>query len=261
MASRSHAVRIPAVKPLQRLSIIDRAELELRNAIYTGELRSGDPVPEVQVSSMMGISRSSLREACQRLVRDGLLTQYPGRGLFVTRFDAETSASFLEYRMAIEMQTVRILATRINRLRAGGDEAAITDLIAPLRRQLDAIEKGLDTERPIVAGNADLDLHLGLAEACRNPFLTTAMNTIVILTRMQSFADPKGYGVHVGLLQDHLALLDALEAGDADRAGQVLAGMIQQVGEQAVGGHDAHLLRDPELRQRLEPDFPTLAGG
>src|SRR5699024_3912841 len=90
MDARPGRVQLPMLQSLRRPSIIDQAELELRTAIYDGSLRPGDAVPEVAVSRQMGISRSSLREACQRLVRDGLLTQHPGRGLFVTRMDAAT---------------------------------------------------------------------------------------------------------------------------------------------------------------------------
>lgn len=288
----AEAVRLPAVRPLERLSVIDRAELELRNALFTGELRSGDPLPEVHVAAAMGISRSSLREACQRLVRDGLLDQHPGRGLFVTTFDPQASADFLEYRLAIEMQIVTLLAERVARSRAragdaarqespaaahggptGGQrldaptsarsepppEAAVgSDLLAPLRRCLRRIEQGLEAERPIEAGNADLDLHLALAEASGNPYLRTSMSTIVLLTRMQAIADPRGYGVHEGLLADHLGLLGALENGDAHAARRALSTMLRTVAQQTFDEHGKDVLRDPTLRDRQDHDFQPL---
>src|SRR5690625_6595403 len=110
MDARPGRVQLPMLQPLRRPSIIDQAELELRTAIYDGSLRPGDAVPEVAVSRQLGISRSSLREACQRLVRDGLLTQHPGRGLFVTRMDAATMSDFIDYRLGIEMQAATIVA-------------------------------------------------------------------------------------------------------------------------------------------------------
>jgi DNA-binding GntR family transcriptional regulator len=258
MPSGPQAVRLPSVKPLQRLSIIDRAELELRNALYTGELRSGDSLPEVHVASSMGISRSSLREACQRLVRDGLLTQHPGRGLFVTTFDARTSAAFLDYRLAIELQIVTRVCERVARERADGGQDAVDALLEPLHRQVEEVEKGMSAGHPIDAGNADLDLHFELAEICENPFLRTAMNTIVILTRMQAFADPRGYGVHEGLTAEHVELLEALHAADPDRARKDLGAMIHTVGEQSYDGHGQDVIRDPDLQTRREHDFPSI---
>src|SRR5690625_7534576 len=135
MDARPGRVQLPMLQPLRRPSIIDQAEIELRTAIYDGSLRPGDAVPEVAVSRQMGISRSSLREASQRLVRDGLLTQHPGRGLFVTRMDAATMSDFIDYRMGIEMQAATIVAERVAELRAAGRAAAVQQLLSPLRSE------------------------------------------------------------------------------------------------------------------------------
>ena len=137
MTSRPERVQLPMMQPLRRTSIIDQAELELRNAIYYGDLRPNDGIPEVQVSRQMGISRSSLREACQRLVRDGLLTQIPGRGLYVTRMDAGTMSDFIDYRLGIEMQSATIVADTISTLHRRGETAKIDALLAPLRASLE----------------------------------------------------------------------------------------------------------------------------
>ncbi|MGP9581105.1 GntR family transcriptional regulator, partial [Brachybacterium sp. AOP35-5H-19] len=154
MPPRQETVRLPMMQPIRRPSIIDQAELELRNAIYYGDLRPGDTIPEVQVSKQMGISRSSLREACQRLVRDGLLTQIPGRGLFVTMMDAETMSDFIDYRLGIEMQAASIVADRVSILRAKGDDGAVESLLAPLRDALERTRRALEAEEVIEAGNA-----------------------------------------------------------------------------------------------------------
>ena len=117
----------------------------------------------------MGISRSSLREACQRLVRDGLLTQIPGRGLFVTRMDAVTMSDFIDYRLGIEMQAASIVADRVAGLRADGDDQAVVTLLAPLRECLERTRLALEAEEVIEAGNADLELHQQIAEIGAEP--------------------------------------------------------------------------------------------
>ena len=157
MPPRQDSVRLPMMQPIRRPSIIDQAELELRNAIFVGDLRPGDTIPEVQVSKQMGISRSSLREACQRLVRDGLLTQIPGRGLFVTRMDAETMSDFIDYRLGIEMQVASIVADRIRALRANDEDSSADQLLAPLRATLERTRRALEAEEVIEAGNATGD--------------------------------------------------------------------------------------------------------
>ncbi|WP_193104987.1 GntR family transcriptional regulator [Brachybacterium sp. FME24] len=260
MASRHERVQLPMMQPLRRPSIIDQAELELRNAIYYGDLRPGDPIPEVQVSRQMGISRSSLREACQRLVRDGLLTQIPGRGLFVTRMNASTMSDFIDYRLGIEMQAATIVADRVADLRRSGHEAAAEELLAPLRASLERSRAALAAEEVIEAGNADLDLHQQLAEIARNRFLSTAMNTIVILTRMGSFSDPLGFGVRADLTTTHQALLDALAEGNGSRARALLRESLQELAGRLRFGADADVVRDPDLLETSGPEWTTIGG-
>jgi len=261
MRPRQEAVQLPMMQPIRRPSIIDQAELELRNAIYYGDLRPGETIPEVQVSKQMGISRSSLREACQRLVRDGLLTQIPGRGLFVTRMDAETMSDFIDYRLGIEMQVASIVADRIRALRANDEDSSADQLLAPLRATLERTRRALEAEEVIEAGNADLDLHQELAELAANPFLISAMNTIVILTRMGSFSDPRGFGVRADLTVVHEMLLEALSEGDASRARAVLRETLQELASRLRSGEPAQdLVRDPDLLESDGAEFSTLEG-
>ena len=254
-------VKLPMMQPLRRPSIIDQAELELRNAIYYGQLRPGDGVPEVQVSREMGISRSSLREACQRLVRDGLLTQHPGRGLFVTTMDAATMTDFIDYRLGIEMQAATNVAEHVTALRTSGEEEQIPALLAPLRECVERTRRALRADEVIEAGNADLDLHQRLAEISRNRFLATAMNTIVILTRMGTFSDPRGYGVRADLTTTHEELVAALEAGDASQARRLLRESLRDLAARLRGGgEDQELVRDPDLLESDGPEWTTLEG-
>ena len=113
----------------------------------------------------------------------------------------------------------------------------------------------------IEAGNADLDLHQRLAEISRNRFLVTAMNTIVILTRMGTFSDPRGYGVRADLTTTHEELVAALEAGDASQARRLLRESLRDLAARLRGGgEDQELVRDPDLLESDGPEWTTLEG-
>lgn len=259
MDTRPDRVQLPMMQPLRRPSVIDQAELELRTAIYDGTLRPGDPVPEIAVSKQMGISRSSLREACQRLVRAGLLTQHPGRGLFVPRMDPETMSDVIDYRLGIEMQAATIVAERAAELRAAGRAEAVEQLLAPLHDSLQRIRAALAAEEVIEAGNADLDLHHQLAEITGNAFLSTAMSTAVILTRMGTFSDPHGFGVRADLPDAHTELLEALSAGDGSRARHLLRTSLHALADRPGPEADEDLVRDPELLTHPDPEWQPLS--
>lgn len=248
-----------AMQSLRRPSIIDQTEAELRRAIFEGTLRPGDSIPEVQVSSQMGISRSSLREACQRLVRDGFLTQVRGRGLFVTTLDPDALLELLDYRRAVELQSVTVVAERVQELREQGDDDAVTALLEPAHAALEEMTSTLADGELLAAGTADLTLHRLIAEATGNRFLVDAMGTIVILTRIGSFSDPAGFGIPADLPSPHASLLAALESGDADAARAALEDCLRDLSARLRSGKDGDLLRDPELAQPDEPAWPTIS--
>lgn len=256
--SRGTSQPTPAVQSLRRPSIIDQAEVELRRAIFEGTLRPGDSIPEVQVSSQMGISRSSLREACQRLVRDGLLTQFRGRGLFVTELDPPALLDLLDYRRAVELQAVSTVAQRVRALREQGDDDAAAALLDPARRALEEMSSSLSAGDLLAAGSADLALHQMLAEATGNRFLIDAMGTIMILTRLGSFCDPAGFGIAADLPGPHASLLNALEDGDAAAARAALEASLHELSSRLRTGKHGELLRDPHPSQPRDPAFPVI---
>ena len=260
MSPRPEPGRLTLMQPIRRPSIIDQAELELRNAIFVGDLRPGDGVPEVHVSKQMGISRSSLREACQRLVRDGLLTQIPGRGLFVTTMDAGTMSEFIDYRLGIEMQAAAIVAEQVAALRTARDEPAVAALLAPLRESAARTRIALEGGEVLDAGTADLELHQRIAELADNRFLVSAMNTIVILTRMGALSDPRGYGVRADLSGTHDALIGALEAADVDSAGALLRESLRALAARLRGEDEQELVRDPDLLESDGHEWTALEG-
>ena len=74
MPQNSAPAGAPAFLRVHRPSTVDLIATELRNAVYSGGLPVGSPLREVEISRQLGVSRSPLREAAQRLVQEGLLT-------------------------------------------------------------------------------------------------------------------------------------------------------------------------------------------
>jgi GntR family transcriptional regulator len=69
-----------------RRSLVDSAELALRNWLAPGRHRTGDRLPpEHEVARMLGISRGTLRTALQRLEETGEIVRRQGSGTFVGR--------------------------------------------------------------------------------------------------------------------------------------------------------------------------------
>jgi GntR family transcriptional regulator len=78
--------RDPSAAGAPRPSLVDGAELALRNWLAPGRYRQGDRLPpEHEVAAMLGVSRGTLRSALQRLEESGEIVRRQGSGTFVGR--------------------------------------------------------------------------------------------------------------------------------------------------------------------------------
>lgn len=75
-----------------RPSLVDGAELALRNWLAPGRYRQGDRLPpEHEVAAMLGVSRGTLRSALQRLEESGEIVRRQGSGTYVGRMAVPTA--------------------------------------------------------------------------------------------------------------------------------------------------------------------------
>ena len=81
-----------------------RIASELRKAIYAGEYKSGDELSLTDVASLLGISRTPVREAFQELESEGLITLRMNRGAVVNRIDRKFVQDIFEMRRLMEAE-------------------------------------------------------------------------------------------------------------------------------------------------------------
>lgn len=211
MAARPPRPTAISMVRVARPSTVDLIAAELRSAIFTGALPVGSPIGEVEMAAQLGVSRSPLREAAQRLLQEGLLTASPGRGMRVSVIGSDHVADLYEGRRAIEMHAARILA--------GRRDAATLDRLEEAYSALVAASEGTDA---VAIGDADLAFHRLLVDEAGSRRLSLAMATLAIETRIASFSDPNGYNVRRSVSPTYRRLLDALRDGDEGAAASAL---------------------------------------
>ena len=102
-ATRSSADSGPAPEePGPSSSLGDRVYRTLRYEIVFLELPPGAPVREVEVASRLGVGRTPVREALQRLAMNYLVELLPGRGAFVTPISLPDLVKIAEIRVNLE---------------------------------------------------------------------------------------------------------------------------------------------------------------
>src|SRR6476620_2753600 len=83
-------------------SLTDRAYGEIEEMIVTLRLAPGSAVSESALSELLGIGRTPIREALQRLARERLVAIFPRRGIVVTDINVTSQLRLLEVRRELE---------------------------------------------------------------------------------------------------------------------------------------------------------------
>lgn len=217
----AHATSRPrastTVLPVARTSTVDLIAEELRSAIYAGVLPVGSALREVDIASQLGVSRSPFREAAQRLVQEGLLTNFPGRGLRVTHITGDEVIDVYRARLAIESEAVSVICDAHATLHQRH--------LIEITRSFDLLVAASSGDDPWSIGDADLTFHQTLVDQAQSKRLSRHMSTLVIETRIISLSAQDGYSVRKSVSPTYNTLISALTARDTHRA---IAALSQQ---------------------------------
>jgi Transcriptional regulators len=210
------------IKPAK---LADAIADHLETLIREGVLRPGEKLlPERELALKLDVSRPSLRDALVKLEERGLLVT--GRnGTHIAQFlapiaaplatllqsDPNSTFHYLEFRSSIEVAAAGLAAQRATDL----DREAIRNLA-------DRMRSAHGQDDPTEEADVDAQLHLAIYEAAHNTVMLHIMGALSDMLRNDVFYNRERLYTRAGvrdlLLDQHLAIADAVVAGDADAA-------------------------------------------
>ncbi|MGW2340889.1 GntR family transcriptional regulator [Streptomyces sp. NPDC001661] len=195
-----------------------RVHALLRSRITSLELLPGAPLSENELAAELDVSRTPVREALILLGEESLVDIFPKLGTFVSRIsvDAVLEAQFM--REALELAALREAVKRAD----GEDVAALRAILDAQRAAFEASDDDLFFEE-------DEAFHRRLMEASGHRTLWRTVTTAKAhLDRARRLSLPLPRRIE-HLIDEHRAVVDALEARDAARAEEALRGHLQGV--------------------------------
>ncbi len=99
--------------PAEARTMRDMVYRALRKAIFEEELKAGDRLVETKLAEMMGVSRTPVREALQKLETEGLVKHLPRRGVVVQGIQIEDVIEIYAIREALETAAVSFIVDHI----------------------------------------------------------------------------------------------------------------------------------------------------
>lgn len=203
------------------MSVTDEAIAKIRDLITTGQLKPGDQIPpEQDLALLLGISRSSLREAVKALSQAQVLHVRRGDGTYVSSLEPRLLLSGMGF--AIELMQEQGLAEifEVRRLlepaaTALAAERISNEQVAALHDSLADMKRAQDPEELVMR---DVDFHAHIAEASGNASLCSILDAISTRSLRARVWRATTVGLKSMTLSQHGTILDALDERDASLA-------------------------------------------
>jgi DNA-binding GntR family transcriptional regulator len=191
----------PISDPVSRTDVIvDR----IRRAILRGDLQPGQSLVERELASMLGVSKTPIREALRTLAATGLVTVVPFRGTTVRECDSEFVRSIYEVRILLEPEAVRRAVS-----------AQTPERVVEAREILREAGAAGRSEDYASLTLLNRRFHRMLYAPCDNVFLRAVLDGVsdqVALIAIQGWRRRGTWGDEA---TQHDAILEAVEAGNA----------------------------------------------
>ena len=188
-------------------SLQDRVFRALRSAILAGQLPAGDKITEQDVSAVLQVSRTPLREAFRRLEAEGLVIPSPSRGVVVRGLTWEDLEDIYEMRAVLEPLAARRAASRMT-----------DEVLDELRGYLELAEFFAGKQRFKEVERQNALFHRAIYRECGNARLRDTLAELSDYVHRSPLYQEHGPGSSLELLEAHRRMFDALAARDPKAA-------------------------------------------
>lgn len=192
-------------------SLGDRAYYAIRELIVTLELAPGSIVSERELQERLGLGRTPVREALQRLESERLVEVYARRGIFVSPVNVLDLGVLAEVRAVLEGFAARLAVERSTE----ADRAQTIALIA----ELEGLRTPAD-ERHLI--DLDQRVHRHVYRCTHNAFLETTLDGYYVLTLRIWFLALNRVTRLDDAVREHLELLEAIRDGNGAQAEEAM---------------------------------------
>jgi len=196
---RETAMSNPTPLPISRnASQTDRAILGIRDLVLRGEFQAGARLAESELAERLGVSRTPVRAALQRLGEEGLLDPARPTGYVVRAFSEADIDDAIEVRGAIEGLAARLAAERgVARSMLNDMRDCLADIDAALA------EKVIDVDHLNRYRAANQRFHQLMIDAAGSKMVKRSLARIVSLP----FASPNAFVLVQGSIPDAFDVL------------------------------------------------------
>ncbi len=201
-------------------TVVDYAYKEIWKRVIMIGGSEEQRLSDMMLAEQLGMSRTPVRQALERLVQEGLVRSDPRRGFWTRTFTAQDIHEIYDLRGALEVLALRLAAPRLSQ----------EDLKAHLQA-LYAVRAELNAHPVLRFLQVDIRFHTLITRASGNGRLIHSLSMLrsqICMFQTQDTFYPRRMEI---ALNDHEQILLALLAGNVDEAAECLAGHIRHAQE------------------------------
>ena len=197
--------------------------LNLRQMLFRGEFRPGEKLTELPLVARLGVSRTPVRLALDRLAHEGLLEPLPAGGFVVREFTLTDIWDAIELRGVLEGTAARLAAERLT-------DPHDLDLVRQYRDQMEPFRDDGDRDDADFSRYLELNeaFHSAIVDLAQSPILRMSLDRVLALpfagpsSLVLSGHRPPGSPELMGIsLEHHRAIVQAIENRQGSRAESV----------------------------------------
>ena len=200
------------------VSLSDTAHGQIEEMITTLRLTPGQAVSEAYLSSTLGIGRTPVREALQRLARERLVVIHPRQGVVVSEINIKDQLKLLEFRRELERLIARVAARR-----STADERKAMHEIA------ESMEKAATNNDEMLFMRLDRKFDALFVKLARNDFLSDAIQPLQGLSRRFWYMNYKSAENMPQTAKLHADVARAIAKGDERAAMQASDNLVNYI--------------------------------
>ncbi|MDK3018859.1 GntR family transcriptional regulator [Pseudodonghicola flavimaris] len=193
--------------PPKKLSLRDQAYEEIKGRIVSCELKPGEAVTVTELAEALGIGRTPVIQAVDRLMVDGLVEVMPRKGVVVSPVSLDELVDIIEVRLLNECRVARWAAERISDTQ-----------IADLNRNLAAMRKATETRNVEQLITLDREFHRLINASAGNAVMAELLGNLHDRSSRFWTLSLNVPDHNKRVCEQHAEIVEALAAHDADRA-------------------------------------------
>ena len=212
------------IMSIPRAALHEQVAHRLRQMLVENRIQPGAKLNERELSEVLSVSRTPLREAIKMLAAEGLVELLPNRGAIALALNEADVLNTFEVMAGLEAQSGELAAQRITDAELAEVKALHFEMLAAYtRRDLPAYYR------------LNSAIHTAINTAAKNPVLTTTYKQVNARLQALRFRSNQDEEKWKGAMKEHEQMISALTARDATAMRRVLTSHLNNKRDVVIG--------------------------